>query len=240
LKRREAAGFRDGPVHRSRFTAWTRAFLLGDDNAANRVIPIPEKAHHAWTFDLEAFRAAGGDEKRFVGALLVARHGDFHTHLWSDFRPKPGAGGFGPDWWCSGDLEDPPGRDLPETVLSKNDRAKAAGELRHLRAAGDGQTFLAPIIMAWSKARPDDPRVPEALHRLVRITRYGCRGGSDNWSISKAAFHTAARTLPRQRVGAPDSLLVPIASTDIMISGAIALRDCFVAIFTSGLRGAER
>ena len=137
-----------------------------------------------------------GDEKRFAGALLIARHGDFHTHLWSDFRPAPPANGRGPDWWWSGDLHGQPNSYLPETVLSKNDRAKAAGELRQLTAAGDGQSFLAPIIMAWSKAHPDDPRVPEALHRLVRITRYGCRGGSENGSISKAAFHLLHERYP--------------------------------------------
>ena len=177
-------------------TTWTRAFILGDNDDANRVIPILAEGHPTWASDLEAFRAAGGDEKRFVGALLIARHGDFHTHLWSDFRPAQPANELGPDWWCSGDLEDPPDRDLPEAVLSKGDRTEAAREVRRVRAEGDGQTFLAPIIMAWSKAHPDDPRVPEALHRLVRITRYGCRGGSDNGSISKAAFRLLHQSYP--------------------------------------------
>jgi hypothetical protein len=85
---------------------------------------------------------------------------------------------------------------LPDAVLSRADRAKAVREIERLKTAGDGQTFLAPIIMSWSKAHPEDPRIPEALHRLVRITRYGCRGGSDNGAISKAAFHLLHQRYP--------------------------------------------
>jgi TolA-binding protein len=195
----EAAGSNRLPVWprtQIAITAWTRAFVLGDDDAANRVIPILAKAHPAWTPDLEAFRDAAGAQKRFAGALLIARHGDFHIHLWSDFRPQPGTGGFGPDWWCAGDLPDQPSRDLPETVLSKDDRAEAAREGRQVKAAGDDKAFLAPIVMSWSRAHPDDPRVPEALHRLVRITRYGCRSASDNGSISKAAFRILHERYP--------------------------------------------
>jgi hypothetical protein len=42
--------------------------------------------------------------------------------------------------------------------------------------------------MAWSKTHANDARVPEALYRLVRVTRYGCRNVAGNGEISKAAF----------------------------------------------------
>ncbi len=130
-------------------TAWTRAFVLGKDGVANRLIPILEKAHPAWTADLEAFGAANGEEKRFAGALLIARHGDFHTYLWSDFRPNRAFNELGPDWWCGEDLHEPPKTELPEAALPANDRAEAAVEIQRLHAAGNAQTFLAPIVMSW-------------------------------------------------------------------------------------------
>jgi hypothetical protein len=51
-----------------------------------------------------------------------------------------------------------------------------AGEAEWLQLAGSraGSTYLARETLAWAKAKPGDPRVPEALHFAVRSTRYGC------------------------------------------------------------------
>ncbi len=62
------------------------------------------------------------------------------------------------------------------------------------------QSFLAPIILDWAKAKahPDDPLVPEALHRLVIVVRYGCRENDPvNGQISKAAFDLLHKRYPK-------------------------------------------
>jgi hypothetical protein len=40
------------------------------------------------------------------------------------------------------------------------------------------------IILAWANTQPRDPRVPEALHLVVRATRYGQK----HTETSKAAY----------------------------------------------------
>ena len=160
-------------------TAWTRAFILKDDSAADKLSLSLAQAHPSWAPDLEAFRTATGEEKRFAGALLIARHADFHTTTWLAFSPE---------WWCAETPGVPPAPVPSSAALSPAERKIAEAELQRIQDAGPAQTFLAPIVMSWSNTHPDDPRVPEALHRLVRVTRYGCYGVPGNGVISKTAF----------------------------------------------------
>jgi hypothetical protein len=41
--------------------------------------------------------------------------------------------------------------------------------------------------LEWSRTHPQDPRVPEALHRVVRATRYGCTNDATG-AVSRDAF----------------------------------------------------
>ena len=168
-------------------SAWTRAFILGNDAAAGSLSDAIAKAHPAWASDLEAFRTSVGDQQRFTGALLVSRHADFHPSV---------AIAFAPDWWCAELPRADPGDSLPKGALTPNERLQAKNELQRIHDAGPAQSVLAPIVMSWAKTHPEDPRVPESLHRLVRITRYGCRGTDGNGKISKAAFDLLHQRYP--------------------------------------------
>ncbi len=84
---------------------------------------------------------------------------------------------FGPEpgfvsWWC--------------------DSKGESGEL-------DAQTALSPIVIAWAEAHPADPLVPEALARIVRITRFGCRQHPGNGAISEQAFNLLHRKYPNDK-----------------------------------------
>ena len=168
-------------------SAWTRAFILGDDDAGNRLSLLLAKAHREWGPDLQSFRGENGEAKRFAGAFFIVRHSDFHPNIFLAFSP---------DWWCAQPLPTEPGRSFPQAVLSSDDRMEATGELQRLHDNGAAQDLLGSIIMSWSKAHPEDPRVPESLHRLVRVTRYGCRGVPESGGISKAAFDLLHKRYP--------------------------------------------
>jgi len=171
-----------GPVRKEiAIAAWTRAVVLGADHLADRLTPILAEANPAWASELEAFRTLQGEQKRFAGALFLARHSDFAPDVEWTFPT-------GVTWWCAEPLSPRGPAVRPDAVFSAAERAQASRELRQLHSAGAAQAFLAPIIMAWARSNPDDARTPEALHRLVRITRYGCRAGDDNGRISKGAF----------------------------------------------------
>ena len=56
-------------------------------------------------------------------------------------------------------------------------------------------------MLPWADAHHDDPRVPEALHLLVRATRYACEWGRDGEAldygeVSKGAFDRLHRRYP--------------------------------------------
>ena len=184
----ESPGLPAWPRAQLATSTWTRAFVLGNNDIADRAIPLLAKAHPRWAADLDAFRTAQGEAKRFAGAMLIARHADIRPNVSSDV---PAA-----DWWCAvrqGDLKT---AGPSAEVLSAGEQSKASQEVQRLQGSGATQTFLAPIVMAWANAHPDDPRVPEGLYRLVRVTRYGCRTVDDNGRISKAAFEMLHKRYP--------------------------------------------
>jgi hypothetical protein len=85
-------------------------------------------------------------------------------------------------------------------VFGQEDRDARSRELNELHEKGSTEMFLAPIIFNWAKAHPDDPQVPEALHRLVVVTRYGCRNGDPAiGQISRAAFDLLHKQYPKDR-----------------------------------------
>ncbi len=71
--------------------------------------------------------------------------------------------------------------------LSAAEHEAAAKEFAELAATGTAVVPLGDSVLAFAKAHPDEARVPEALHYVVRVTRYGCYGKS-KFNYSKAAF----------------------------------------------------
>lgn len=184
--------------------AWTRAFMLGDNTAMNTLAPLVAKNHPDWAADLSPKLGADADAWRFRASLLIGRNAQFTPTLDVDFR-KPVDPNDG--WWCGVQQPSqnvatvawrvPVSMAVADAVFSASERAEAKKELNRLDELGSAQAFIAPVIMAWAKAHPDDPLVPEALYRVVRVTRYGCHGLSDNGKISKAAFDLLHRKYPQ-------------------------------------------
>jgi TolA-binding protein len=71
--------------------------------------------------------------------------------------------------------------------LSEQDRADAGKEMAALTALPSAARWLGQSAIAWAKSHPDDPRVPEALHLVVRAWRYSCTE-SEGPNYSKQAF----------------------------------------------------
>ena len=72
--------------------------------------------------------------------------------------------------------------------LNDAERSRLDREAGQLKELEDGPTWLCKRVLAWTKAHPEDPRIPEALHYAVRATRIG--GATD---LSKACFQILHR-----------------------------------------------
>jgi len=87
------------------------------------------------------------------------------------------------NWWCSPNAlnvdygntrsflsSDP----TSQPFLEAADRDQAAAEWKKLQAMASAPDWLAAQALAFARAHPQDPRVPEALYLVVRATRFGC------------------------------------------------------------------
>lgn len=123
---------------------------------------------------------------------------------------------FHDNWWCTmpgrpvgemGDRQNPvslgvrssdedgPRTDSPLEFLSASEHKSAADEWAKLVASGAGPSWLGEQTIAFAKLHRDDPRVPEALHLVVRATRYGC-GDKGSSAQSHAAFDLLHKWYP--------------------------------------------
>jgi len=103
------------------------------------------------------------------------------------------------NWWCAG-ANGPPhwspqgqaGPPPAANFLSPAERTEAEAEWKKFAALPAGPDWLGAQTIAYARAHPEDPRVPEALHLVVRATRYGCKDGNTG-DFSKRAFELLHR-----------------------------------------------
>jgi hypothetical protein len=196
-----------------RLAAWTRAALLGNDDIALELTPalgrdVPEVAglleSHA--------RAADGPARRFAAAfVLLHLPGAKPSVLRGPLRaePRPNLDNLRANWWCAGGVAadygtvsitmisgSPPPRPPPAEpsvgFLSEAERREGAEEGDRAERLEAAPNLLGREVLAWAKTHPRDPRVPEALHLVVRATRYGCADDATG-ALSREAFQTLHR-----------------------------------------------
>lgn len=73
------------------------------------------------------------------------------------------------------------------SFLTATQRANAEEQRRKLSTLASGPDYIGTVVLAWAKSHPDDKRLPEALHLVVRATRYGCADDKTG-PISKQAY----------------------------------------------------
>jgi len=205
--------------------AFTRAVLVADEGAARTVARNLSDLLPELRADLQAYLEAKTEQSReFAAVFLILRIPAMMPAIESsDVRTTPleKISDYRHNWWCSfeeGDNQAPArgyyyerwwdqvtyrlaplypiGEAVPPSFLSGKDLETARAEWSRLQKAETAVDWLGKRAMAWAKAHPDDPRVPEALHHVVRTTRYGC-GSADSGVYSKQAFNLLHRRYPK-------------------------------------------
>jgi tetratricopeptide (TPR) repeat protein len=205
-----AANSRVPPSVRMRIAlaGWLRAVLLGRQEEARKLLA---KA-------VELKPAAAPAAKDFLDARdpLEARHAALFLVLRSpSLQPRLREGVFlTPDlaapsytaadwlygsacWNMAREDEDPASLDSEPPYLTAEQRKAGNEEWSKLRQVEAwNATTLARLTVAWADKRPDDPRLPEALHRAVQATRHRCPD-ADTGKYSKAAFDLLHKRFPQ-------------------------------------------
>jgi hypothetical protein len=186
--------------------SWTRAILLEDAQTAGKLVPTVVALEPLLKSDFSRYLAANNPEDRgFAAAFAMLRN----PGLGPAVRPNllrevsvDSRGDFPTDnWWCKlgqspegpMDYNPPlllvyPKRRIESVAfLDAASRQQAAKEWDRLSSLPPAASYLGAEAIAHARAHPDDPRVPEALYRVVRATRYGCTDDSTA-KFSKEAF----------------------------------------------------
>src|SRR5579884_233085 len=199
--------------------AWTRAVVLGRMEAALDISPILASLVPLLAPDLHAFESAPADARGFAAVWAMLHNPGLGVAMETGFGRLTAMNRidtFRDNWWCSHSKSVPPpteslswitpevsaalghvyGEKPPQALFLTQDQKRAAeADTKAVDAAPAGPNFLAERTLAWANAHPDDPRLPEALHLVVRATRYGCTDDRTQ-QYSRRAFDLLHRRFP--------------------------------------------
>jgi len=93
-------------------------------------------------------------------------------------------------------LYDDPAMVPPATFLTAEEQAQATREWQALDRIESAPDFFGREVKVWAATHPTDARVAEALHRVVRATRFGCTTDTSP-DASREAFTLLHKLFPR-------------------------------------------
>ena len=179
--------------------AWFKALFAGDLDVAVRAAgKIGETAPHL-AEAMDGFKAA--TDKRFEAAWIVLHHpglspliqpGVGRTDLGGPAADRIGVSMSEYNWWCmyQADILVPAGA-VP--YFARDPNGKRA-RVRTVELPSSAAGFFGPWAIRYAKDNLDDPRVPQALHRVVFATRYSCDSGPG--SVSQSAYAMLHKHFP--------------------------------------------
>ena len=194
--------------------AFTRAVMLKDYATAGKLTAQLKRAYPILTKSMTEFeKAATPEDKEFAAACAILRCPGMRptvtggTDRGTEFERIDD---YQDNWWSKatlagsgdrgGNMQDFADKSpLPTPFLTAAERAAGKAELTKLQALDRAPNYLGKIVMAYAKAHPSDPRVPEALAMVVKATHFG----SDDESKTTATSTEAFKLLHKKYPGSP-------------------------------------
>ena len=203
------------PAHVKRdlaLSVWTRAVLLDNTSVARSMAEAVAPFFPQFADGWKNYRnAADAGTRKIEAALLMlklpAARPDPDSGLGYSFK-RDMIGLYGARWWAGDEngsaYTDSNGEQqvcdcalpLPLVAplfIADADQAVAKADTERLMKLPGAPTWLGAIVIPWAKAHLSDPRVPEALHDVVRATQYGDKDSD----TSKAAYELLHGKFPR-------------------------------------------
>ncbi len=201
-------------------TGWVRAVLANEDELAQQLAKLYLKEMPVRTRLFARYSAATTVTERHYEAIGILLHAKGFSPYFkmglSRFEDDTAADSYRDNWWCSEETEHsadsmkdyylergwygsapPPARtELPLPFLTPDERHTASDELSRIRKCRSSVGYLNKEALTWAKAAPNDPRMPEMLHRAVQGSRYGCED-EDATAPVKAAFTYLHKHYPK-------------------------------------------
>ncbi len=181
-----------------RRVAFVRALLLDRADVARALAAELEPKEPALAPYLAHYRSATDvDGRRFAAAVALLHLPGLRPHLDAGMGRSGEISArdeFRDNGWCAPSPGQPPVPPLP--ALSPAERRAADDEGAAIGKLGPAPNALGRIVLAWTAAHADDPRVPEALHQVVRATRFWCTD-AETTRVSRDAFRALHARYPQ-------------------------------------------
>lgn len=201
-----------GPRRDLAQAAWLRAALLGDTKTADELTPVLANLFPDLSALLNEYSStAQPDEKKFAAIYAWLKTPGLEPVVDAGIGrviPLTQQDSYRDNWWCSAAFQPATAEENREVIqftavttgkpprfLSPAESAKAEKEWSTLSSFGTAPNYIVRQVVQWANTRPNDPRLPEALHLAVRTTRYGCTD-KDSARWSKTAFDVLHRKYP--------------------------------------------
>lgn len=203
-------------------SAFTRAALLDDAQSglllAHQLLDLDPNLKT----DLQTYIAADSPNSRqFAAFYLILKQPGMHPYVDAGVGRETTPGridSYQNNWWCSWrprstedygmnyynlwigtayDFRVPRvSPDInPPTFLDAASRAEAEAEFLRVKSLGPADQVLGNVVLSWAKIHPEDSRIPEALHNVNRVYRYGC-GEQTQLNYSKLTFQLLHKNYP--------------------------------------------
>jgi hypothetical protein len=194
-------------------SAWVRAILFHDDATARQLAPVVSTLSPDLTPGLKTYLDADDSSRLFSAAFLILHRPELHPYVSAGVGRETSPGkmdSFHDNWWCS--FSTPTNDEnwgnyfsvytrmngLLLTIYSDNklyypdfltdaEKKSAESEWTAATKLDTAPNWLASEVLAFAKSHPDDHRVPEALHYVVRATHLGCTDANSS-HYSRSAF----------------------------------------------------
>jgi len=116
---------------------------------------------------------------------------------------------FDTKWWCAPEETDytDQGVEVPKVIpkpsfLTPAQLETARREYRALAVIDDAKSYLGRRVLAWAKASPANPKIPEALFIAARATQ-AYKNGCGGWENDQTTQEEAEKLLKRRYPSSP-------------------------------------
>jgi hypothetical protein len=166
-----------------------RSVLLHDQNSSNKASALLKQYMPNLASQLARYDSAGADSKEFSAAFLMLKYPGIRPYVTAGVGRTTEFGrldDYQDNWWISIEA-DKAVKFAGQQFLKPADLAKAKAEVATINSLSTGPNYLGKVTIDYARKHLSDPRVPEALHMVVRATKLGASNDKTS-AISKQAF----------------------------------------------------
>jgi hypothetical protein len=198
-------------IREALMVAFARGLMLGE-NISEVAKKLGQADAELVSFTDAYLHETTDQGRRFAAAFLLLHQPEARPYFGSGITRQSAPGkldSYRDNWWCPLDIEaeldsqanmeelfyehrpvnilQRSTRDIERDFVAGQPSEEAQREWTRLTTSGAAADYLGKIVFEYARSNPNDARVPEALHGVVRSGHFGC-SDVNTWMVSRDAF----------------------------------------------------